>query len=69
MFIWTPEYKTGLANCAWHLITIGNDHEERIDDEIDGIRHVTYTYLEIYSHTQLVSPSSEALKKISTWYA
>jgi len=66
VFVWTSEYKTGLANRARHLIAVGNDHEERIDDEIDGIRHVisnTDTYLEIYSHTQLVSPSSEALCK------
>ena len=28
-----------------------------------------YPYLEVYSHEQLVSPSLEPLKKISTWYA
>ena len=72
-FIWsacdlTSRYRTGSVSCVQHRIVTGNDRRNEMGLD-NRPNHMIYTYLEGDSHTQLVSPSLEALKKISTWYA
>ena len=47
---------------------MAEEMRKRWNQSFARMNKFVYPYLEVYSHTQLVSPSLEPLKKISTWY-